>query len=48
MDGWIAALSDSKVTIESSTKAIQDWFQYEGCAFNIKYYEQHKKDYDEW
>ncbi|KAF4236303.1 hypothetical protein CNMCM8980_002947 [Aspergillus fumigatiaffinis] len=27
MDGWIAAPLDSKVTIESSTKAIQDWFQ---------------------
>ncbi|RHZ66667.1 hypothetical protein CDV55_107595 [Aspergillus turcosus] len=27
MDGWIAAPSDSKVTIESSTKAIQDWFR---------------------
>ncbi|KAH1400383.1 hypothetical protein KXW42_006950 [Aspergillus fumigatus] len=27
MDGWIAAPLDRKVTIESSTKAIQDWFR---------------------
>ncbi|GFF27781.1 hypothetical protein IFM61606_10022 [Aspergillus udagawae] len=27
MDGWIAAPLDSRVTIESSTKAIQDWFR---------------------
>ncbi|RHZ45040.1 uncharacterized protein CDV56_100457 [Aspergillus thermomutatus] len=48
MDGWIAAPPDSKVTIKSSTKAIQDWFRYEGCAFDIDCYERLKKDHDEW
>jgi hypothetical protein len=48
MDGWIAAPLDSKVTIESSTKAIQDWFRYEGRAFDIECYERHKRDHDEW
>ncbi|KAH3545846.1 hypothetical protein KXW20_007490, partial [Aspergillus fumigatus] len=47
MDGWIAAPLDRKVTIESSTKAIQDWFRYEGRAFDIDCYERHKKDHDE-
>ncbi|KAF5859883.1 hypothetical protein ETB97_002242 [Aspergillus alliaceus] len=38
----------SKATIESSTKAIQDWFRYEGRAFDINCYERHKKNHDEW
>jgi hypothetical protein len=37
MDGWIAAPLNSRVTIESSTKAIQDWFLYEGGAFDIEW-----------
>jgi hypothetical protein len=48
MDGWIAAPPDGKVTIESSTKAVQDWFRYQGRAFDIGCYERHKKDHDEW
>lgn len=40
MYGWIAAPPDSKVAIESSTKAIQDWFRYEGRAFDIECYEK--------
>lgn len=48
MDGWIAAPPDSEVTIESSTRAIQDWFWYEGRTFDIDCYEQYKKDHDEW
>jgi hypothetical protein len=48
LDGWIAAPPDCKVTIESSTKTIQDWFQYEGRTFDIKCYERFKKDLDEW
>jgi hypothetical protein len=39
MEGWIAGRLDSKVIIESSTKAIQDWFWYEGCVFDIECYE---------
>lgn len=35
---WIAAQLDNKVTIKSSTKAIQDRFRYEGCAFDINCY----------
>ncbi|KAL4891332.1 hypothetical protein BDV59DRAFT_182245 [Aspergillus ambiguus] len=48
MDGWIAAPLGSKVTIESSTKAIEDWFLYEGRTFDIGCYERFKKDHDEW
>ncbi|RHZ48746.1 uncharacterized protein CDV56_101040 [Aspergillus thermomutatus] len=48
MDGWIAAPPGSKVSIESSTKAIQDWFRYEGRAFDIDCYERLKKDHGEW
>lgn len=48
MDGWIAAPPDSKITIESSTKAIQDWFQYEGRTFDIDCYESFRKDHEEW
>lgn len=47
MDGWIAALEDSKLTIESSTKPIQDWIWYEDQAFDIHCYERHRKDHDE-
>jgi hypothetical protein len=48
MDGWIAGPPGSKVSIESSTKAIQDWFQYEGRVFNISCYERFKKDHEKW
>ncbi|KAF4207308.1 hypothetical protein CNMCM8927_003582 [Aspergillus lentulus] len=48
MDGWIAAPPGSKVSIESSTKAIQDWFRYGGRTFDIDCYERFKKDHGDW
>lgn len=48
MDGWIAAPPGSKVSIESATKAIQDWFRYGGRTFDIDCYEQYKKDHGDW
>jgi len=39
MDGWIATLLDSEITIESSTGAIKDWLRYEGLTFGIGCYE---------
>ncbi|KAJ6126189.1 hypothetical protein N7471_010682 [Penicillium samsonianum] len=48
MDGWIASPPGTKVSIESSTKAIEDWFQYEGRAFDIGCYERFKEDHEKW
>jgi hypothetical protein len=48
MDGWIAGPPGSKVSIESFTKAIQDWFRYVGRTFDIDCYERFKKDHSDW
>ena len=47
-DGWIAAPPGSGVTIESSTQAILDWFQYEGRTFDIACYERFRRDREAW
>ncbi|KAB8227152.1 uncharacterized protein BDW43DRAFT_304844 [Aspergillus alliaceus] len=48
MDGWIAALPDSHISIKSSSEAIKDWFHHKGWSFGIDCYERFNKDHDDW
>ncbi|KAL3489517.1 hypothetical protein BJX62DRAFT_226544 [Aspergillus germanicus] len=48
LGGWVCAPPDTKISVESSTDAIKDWFKYGGRTFDINCYERFKRDHKEW
>ncbi|GKZ35904.1 hypothetical protein AbraIFM66950_006739 [Aspergillus brasiliensis] len=48
LEGWVCAPVDCSISVESSTQAIKDWFEYGGCTFDIQCYEKFKADHEEW
>jgi hypothetical protein len=48
LDGWVSAPLGCSTSIDSSTRAITDWFQHGGRTFDIQCYERFKADHEEW